>query len=142
MRLFKALAVIAAFTLSAGAAQGQVLVGDAESRDYRGTDAAKVAEKERNAAIEATKAPKAVRGNRAVPATPDDVTVGSEIRDAKGLVLGKVDSVSLSAAVVAAEGGKVEVPLESFGKNNKGLLLSLTKTEFDAIVAGANKPAN
>ncbi|RYD89430.1 MAG: hypothetical protein EOP61_31665 [Sphingomonadales bacterium] len=68
------------------------------------------------------------------------MTIGSEIRDSKGAVLGKVDSVSMSAAVVAAEGGKVEVPLESFGKNNKGLLLSLTKAEFDAAVAAANKP--
>ena len=141
VRLVKSLAVIAAFTLGAGAAQAQILVGE-ESRDFSGTDKTKAAEAERNAAIAATrKAAKPVKGNRAVPAKPDDVTVGSEIRDSKGVVLGKVDSVSMSAAVVSAEGGKVEVPLESFGKNNKGLLLSLTKAEFDAAVAAANKPA-
>jgi hypothetical protein len=141
MRLLKSLAVIAAFTLGAGAAQAQILIGE-ESRDFSGTDKAKAAENERNAAIAETRKPKPVKGNRAVPASPDDVTVGSDIRDSKGVVLGKVDSVSMAAAVVAADAGKVEVPLESFGKNNKGLLLSLTKAEFDAMVASANKAAN
>lgn len=141
MRLVKSLAVIAAFTLGAGAAQAQVLIGE-ESRDFSGTDKAKAAESERNAAIAETRKAKPVKGSRAVPASPEDVTVGSDIRDAKGVVLGKVDSVSMTAAVVAAEGGKVEVPLESFGKNNKGLLLSLTKAQFDAAVAAASKPGN
>ena len=139
MRLVKLFAAIAGFTLSVGVAQAQVLVGE-ESRDFSGADKNKAAEAERDRAMAETKAPKAVRGSRAVPATPEDVTVGSDIRDAKGVVLGKVDSVSMSAAVVTAEGGKVEVPLDSFGKNNKGLLLSLTKAEFDAAVAAANKP--
>lgn len=139
MRLLKAFAVIAAFTLSAGAAQAQILVGE-ESRDFSGVDKAKAAEKEREKAMADSKAPKTVKGSRAVPATPDDVTVGSEIRDSKGVLLGKVDSVSMAAAVVAAEGGKVEVPLEAFGKNNKGLLLAMTKADFDAAVAAANKP--
>ncbi|MES2988455.1 MAG: hypothetical protein V4808_11160 [Pseudomonadota bacterium] len=141
MRLLKSLAVIAAFTLGANAAQAQILVGE-ESRDFSGVDKAKVAEKERIDAIADAKSPKKPKSSRAIPATPEDVTVGSEIRDTKGVVLGKVDSVSMSAAVVASESGKVEVPLESFGKNNKGLLLSLTKAEFDAAVAAANKPRN
>jgi hypothetical protein len=79
---------------------------------------------------------------RAVPAKPGDVTAGSDVRDSKGVVLGKVESASMSAAVVATEAGKVEVPLEAFGKNSKGLLLALTKADFDKMVAGANKPAN
>lgn len=137
MRLLKLWATIAAFTV-AGAAHAQILVGE-ESRDFSGAEKNKVAEAERDKALADAKAPKAPRGSRAVPATPDDVTTGSEIRDSKGVVLGRVDSVSMSAAVVAAEGGKVEIPLEAFGKNNKGLLLAMTKAEFDTAVAAANK---
>lgn len=79
---------------------------------------------------------------RAVPAKPDDVTVGAEVRDSKGVVIGKIDSVSMASAVIAAPGGKVEVPLEAFGKNNKGLLVGMTKADFDAAVAAAVKPAS
>jgi len=79
---------------------------------------------------------------RAVPAKPADVTVGSEVRDSKGVVIGTIESVSMASAVVAATGGKVEVPLEAFGKNNKGLLLATTKADFDAAVAAAVKPAS
>ena len=79
---------------------------------------------------------------RAVPAKPADVTVGSEVRDSKGVVIGTIESVSMASAVVAATGGKVEVPLEAFGKNNKGLLVGMTKALFDAAVAAAVKPAS
>lgn len=77
---------------------------------------------------------------RAVPASPEDVTVGSAVRDKKGVIIGTIESVSMSAAVVVSAGGKVEVPLEGFGKNNKGLLVSMTKAEFDAAVAAVLKP--
>src|ERR1044072_3555000 len=67
---------------------------------------------------------------RAVPALPEDVTVGSEVRDKKGMVIGTIVSVSMAAAVVSSTGGKVEVPLEAFGKNKQGLLVGMTKAEF------------
>lgn len=79
---------------------------------------------------------------RAVPAKPADVTVGAEVRDSKGVVIGTIDSVSMASAVVAATGGKVEVPLEAFGKNSKGLMVGMTKAQFDAAVAAAVKPAS
>ena len=150
MRVVKPLAAIAALTLGAGVAHAQaggntgpgnpVLVGSTDSPELRGPDdTARNIEKARDVAARNANRPKS---SRAVPARPEDVTVGSEIRDSKGAVLGRVESVNMSAAVVAGAAGKVEVPLESFGKNNKGLLLALTKAEFDTMVADANKPAN
>jgi hypothetical protein len=107
--------------------------GDSTERDaLRARDDALDANRKR------TETPKTAR---AVPANPDDVTVGSEVRDSKGALVGTIDSVSMSAAVVSSPGGKVEVPLEGFGKNNKGLLIGMTKAEFDAAVAAAVKPA-
>ena len=77
---------------------------------------------------------------RNVAAQPDDVVPGADVRDPKGVVVGQVESVSMSAAVVVTEVGKVEVPLEAFGKNSKGLMIPMTKADFDKAVAEANKP--
>ena len=108
--------------------------GDTFDRDNAAArDAAVASARSRDAA------PKTAR---AVPAKPSDVTAGSEVRDKAGVVIGTIDSVSMAAAVVATPGGKVEVPLEAFGKNNKGLLVGMTKAEFDAAVAAAVKPAS
>ena len=82
------------------------------------------------------------RGAGGVAAKPEDIVVGAEVRDPRGLLIGTIESVSMSAAVVVTPAGKVEVPLEAFGKNRKGLMLSMSKADFDKAVAEANRPAN
>ncbi|MEI9927902.1 MAG: hypothetical protein WDN44_09715 [Sphingomonas sp.] len=81
-------------------------------------------------------------GNRSVPALPAEVTVGSEVHDVRGAVIGTVDSVDMASAVVSTSVGKAAVPLEAFGKNSKGLLLGVRKEDFESQVAAANKPAD
>jgi len=76
-----------------------------------------------------------------VPVSPEDVVAGSEVRDSKGVVIGTVDRVGKGFAVIVSPGGKIEVEFESLAKNNKGLLINMRKAKFDAIVAGAAKPA-
>ena len=71
-----------------------------------------------------------------IPASPEDVTPGSEVRDSRGVVIGTIEAVSMGFAVVASPAGRVEVELASFAKNNKGLLINMSKAKFDAIVAG------
>ncbi|RYD67269.1 MAG: hypothetical protein EOP58_03595 [Sphingomonadales bacterium] len=71
-----------------------------------------------------------------IPASPEDVTPGSDVRDSRGVVIGKIETASMGFAVVASPIGRVEVDLASFGKNNKGLMINMTKTKFEAIVAG------
>ena len=146
MQLLKLAALAAGLSFGAGAAHAQagsagpgnpVLVGSVGAPELKGPDdtAANIDKAVREEARSRSKS----RGARAVPAKPEDVTAGREVRDSKGVVIGTIDSVSMAGAVVAATGGKVEVPLESFGKNDKGLLLGLTKADFDALVASANK---
>jgi hypothetical protein len=77
---------------------------------------------------------------RTVPAEPEDVIAGAEVRDPKGVVVGTVESVDMATAVIATPLGKVEVPLEAFGKSAKGLLIPMSKAEFDKAVAEANAP--
>ncbi len=78
---------------------------------------------------------------RSVAALPSEVTVGSEIHDPRGALIGTVDSVDMANAVVKTSIGRVAVPLEAFGKDSKGLMLAMKKDDFDAQVAAANKPA-
>lgn len=82
------------------------------------------------------------RSTRPVPASPKDITQGSEVRDSKGVVIGSIEKVDAEFAVVASPGGRIEVEFASFAKNNKGLLINMPKAKFDAIVAGAGKQDN
>lgn len=72
-----------------------------------------------------------------VPAKAADIIVGAAVEDSRGKPVGTINSVTAEGAVVATAAGKVMVPIDAFGKNRKGLLLGITKAQFDAAVAGA-----
>jgi len=148
MRMFKIAAGVAALTL-AGAAYAQAAPPPPSSPpptmqpsapEFRGPDE-RVADLNRLRDDIASRKPGPTRSVHPVPASPQDVVAGSEVRDSKGVVLGTVERVGTGFAVIASPGGKIEVEFESFAKNNKGLLINMRKAKFDAIVAGAGKPA-
>jgi hypothetical protein len=66
------------------------------------------------------------------------VVAGAQLLDKAGVAIGTIESVAADGAVVATLTGKVKVPLEAFGINKKGLLVDLSKKEFDTLVAQAN----
>lgn len=72
-----------------------------------------------------------------VAAEAADVVAGRDVRDKRGKGIGLIESVAPDGAVVVTELGKVKVPLEAFGKDGMGLMLDLTKGEFDKLVAEA-----
>ena len=74
---------------------------------------------------------------RSVAARPSDVVPGREVRDLKGVLVGTVESVDAQGAVIAAGAGRVMVSLEAFGVNKYGLILEITKAEFETLVANA-----
>lgn len=129
------------FATSAAQAQGAgnaELAGAAESLDFeRDADgAARSAELARDESIR--EARRRSSRSRARPAKPADVRSGREVRGMQGAVLGTIESTGVAVAVVVTAGGKVEVPLEAFGVDARGLLLGVTKEEFDALVSQAN----
>lgn len=73
---------------------------------------------------------------RPVPARPEDVIQGSEVRDSRGVVIASVEKVGNGFAVLSSPGGKIEVELASLAVNNKGLLINMPKAKFDAILSG------
>jgi hypothetical protein len=147
MITIKFTAGVAAMTLAAGACAQSAPPAPANPApstqpampEFRGPDE-RVADLNRLRDDIAARAPGPTKSVHPVPASPEDVVAGSEVRDSKGLVIGTVDRVGKGFAVVASPGGKIEVEFESFAKNNKGLLINMRKAKFDAIVAGAAKP--
>jgi hypothetical protein len=59
--------------------------------------------------------------------------------DQKGGVVGKIESVSAKGAVVSTGKARAEIPVASFGKNDKGLVISMTKAEIEAASATTTK---
>ncbi|HEY1607188.1 MAG TPA: hypothetical protein VGF77_16480 [Allosphingosinicella sp.] len=76
-------------------------------------------------------------GGRAVPARTADIVAAAAVFDPSGDAIGTIESVGDDGAVVATAGGAVKVPLNAFGKNGKGLLIGVSKKDFEALVAKA-----
>jgi hypothetical protein len=52
--------------------------------------------------------------------------------------LAKIDSVDNDGVVLSMGTAKVKVPAEAFGHNKAGLLLDMTKAQFEQLVTRAN----
>jgi hypothetical protein len=87
-----------------------------------------------------TQPAKDASGAAVTAATAADVKAGVPVFDQKGGVVGKVESVSAKGAVVSTDKVKAEVPVSSFGKNDKGLMMSMTKAELEAASAKSVAP--
>ena len=77
-------------------------------------------------------------GGRAIPARPSDIFAQAAVNDTFGLPVGTIESVDADGAIVVTSLGKVKVPLNAFGKNKNGLLIGMSKKDFEALVAKAN----
>ena len=73
--------------------------------------------------------------DQARPAQLTDILPGKEVHDTSGQVIALVDKVEGSEAILRSGATVVKVPVEGFGINKKGLLLNLTKPQFDQMVA-------
>jgi hypothetical protein len=68
-------------------------------------------------------------------ASPTDFREGMEVRDAQGGLVGTVESVDNEGAVVNTGARRAKLPFRSFGKNNVGLVISLSRSELEAAAA-------
>ena len=71
----------------------------------------------------------------ATPATVSDVREGSTVHDTQGSVVGTIESVDENGAVVSTGRARARLPFSSFGKNGRGLVISLSRAELEAAVA-------
>lgn len=92
------------------------------------------------AADSAQPAKKQARGasTAAVAATAADLTVGSALRDSKGVRIGAVSQVDPDGVVVDTGTTKIKVPATAFGKDSQGLMLGITAEKFNELIAKAH----
>jgi hypothetical protein len=83
-----------------------------------------------------------------VPATAEDIKAGAPVRDVKGVPIGTIASLSSNEImadptqpVIDTGQAKIGVPLNAFGKDDKGLLLSITAEKFNQLVAQVHSTA-
>lgn len=120
--------------LPAGAAFAQQ---PAETTPPAAADAAEPAAPAAEAAAPAAAAPADNAPTGA--ATQADIKAGVPVFDNAGVTVGTVQSVTATGAVVASGALRAEVPTASFAKNAKGLVIGITKAEFEAAVSKAGK---
>jgi len=75
----------------------------------------------------------------AAPATAT-VTAGATVVDTTGAPVGTIESVNGANAVLSTGTAKASIPVASFAKGPKGLVIGITKTDLEAQVAAATKP--
>lgn len=72
------------------------------------------------------------------PAKASEIVAGAQVNDKTGVAIAKIDEVDTDGVVVSDGTLKVKVPTKAFGHNKAGLLLDLTKAQFEQIVTKAN----
>jgi hypothetical protein len=72
------------------------------------------------------------------PAKAAELTAGAAVNDNTGAAIGKIEAVQVDGVVLTNGIAKVKVPADAFGHNKAGLLLDMSKAQFDKIVAQAN----
>jgi hypothetical protein len=72
------------------------------------------------------------------PAKSSELSVGAAVNDKTGLAMAKIDEVDPDGVVVSMGTRKVKIPVDAFGHNKRGLLLDMTKAQFEQVVAKAN----
>jgi hypothetical protein len=76
-------------------------------------------------------------GGPVTPATASDIRSGVQVRDTSGAMVGTVESVDATGAVVATGTVRAKLPLNSFGRNAQGLVISLTRAQLEAAAQAA-----
>ena len=80
-----------------------------------------------------TQAPSA---DQPVAVSKADVQKGATVLGSDGSAVGKIESVSADAAVVSTGKAKAQIPFTSFGKTDKGLVIAMSKSQFEAAASG------
>ena len=132
-------AVLLAFPLAAGAQEVAAEADiDAEAAAEPDVDAAATtaaeAEPAADSAAEAD-ADAAAQAGPVTPATAADVRAGVAVLDPEGGPVGTVESVDAEGAVVDTGNIRAKLPIASFGRSARGLVISMTRAELEAAVS-------
>jgi hypothetical protein len=89
------------------------------------------------AAIATTSVPVPQQAPQIVDATASDMTPGAAIRDSEGVPIGTVERLAEGGVIILTDGRKVKLAIESFGKDDQGLLIGITASEFKTAIGNS-----
>lgn len=92
------------------------------------------------APVQATAEAQATPAGPVSAATQGDLTAGAMVHDQAGGMVGTIETVDATGAVISTGTVRAKLPLASFGRNTHGLVVSMTKAQIEAAVA-AQTPA-
>jgi hypothetical protein len=99
--------------------------------------------------MDRAKAKAASKHVSAGPATAADIKAGAQVRDIKGVLVGTIATLASNEvvadptqAVIDTGQTKIGVPLSALGKDDKGLMLSITADKFNQLVAQVRAKAS
>lgn len=72
-----------------------------------------------------------------VAAESADIVAGAKVFGPQNGLVGTIEDVNASGAIVATGKSRVQLPLQSFAKNNLGLVISVSKDQLDAQASAA-----
>jgi len=138
--IITAIASTPALAQSSGPGASDISKSDMGTHDYASQpkDAYDLRNQLRN--DEAMKEARAGQGKlgHSRPAKKDELAAGASINDKTGILIARIEKVDPDGVVVTVGTAKVKVPADAFGHNNLGLLLDMTKAQFDQVVAQTN----
>ena len=135
--LLTAAASLAVFGLPAGA-QPEAPPADAQAEQAADQAVAEArAEVAAEAGVPADAGAQSDAADAASPVTISDVAEGSTVRDTAGGLVGTVESVDETGAVVSTGRLRAKLPFSSFGRNSRGLVISLTRAQLEAEARAA-----
>lgn len=70
-------------------------------------------------------------------ATAADLRAGVQVHDQSGALVGTVESADAAGAVVSTGTTKARLALASFGRNSQGLVIAMTRAQFEAAALAA-----
>jgi hypothetical protein len=114
-------------TGTASGPSGTIATGSTASGDWQTEAARKMDGRPRDSS----------RRNASRPAKASELTAGASIADNKGTEVGHIKSVDPDGVIVETAAGYIKVPADAIGKNNAGLLIGMSKADFDKLVAQA-----
>lgn len=85
-----------------------------------------------------TQAQASVQAGPITLATAADLRTGAQVHDQAGGLVGTIEATDPGGAVVSTGNARARLTLDSFGRNNQGLVIAMTKAEFEAAAAAAN----
>ncbi len=78
------------------------------------------------------------KAGRARPAKPSDLVIGAAVRDSAGVPIGSIERIDPDGVqILTGDGKHAKIAADGFGKDRAGLLIAMTKADFDKAVAAS-----